>query len=139
MIFGFFKHGKLAIPPRNWEFRTLSASITFDGLADSASLPAIAHWDQIHFVVVYNIKKGKIYVADPAHGLIKYSKEEFLKHWASAADDKGIILLFEPTPKLLEQDEYEKRSKFGMVFFSHTSKHIAATGCKLFLAGLLEV
>jgi len=54
-------------------------------------LPCIAHWKQRHFVVVYDVKgkrlkvKGKsgkdekVYVADPAHGLITYTKEEFLK------------------------------------------------------------
>ncbi|MCP4667251.1 MAG: hypothetical protein GY849_12890 [Deltaproteobacteria bacterium] len=64
-------------------FRTLSASISYDEFSEEATLPAVAHWDQQHFVVVYRIKKDQVYIADPAHGLLKYSKKEFLKHWAS--------------------------------------------------------
>ncbi len=98
-------------------FRTLSASIPYDEFSEQAPLPAIAHWDQNHFVVVYRIKKDQVYIADPAHGLLKYSKKEFLKHWAGVNDDTGIVLLFEPTPKLRETDDSDKRKKFGLGFF----------------------
>ena len=37
-------------------FRSLGVKIDFEQLLD-APLPCIAHWDQNHFVVVYDIKK----------------------------------------------------------------------------------
>ena len=35
---------------------------------DELKLPAILHWDMNHFVVVTKVKKGKIYINDPADG-----------------------------------------------------------------------
>lgn len=50
--------------------RTLGARLTFEQLAHDVPLPCIVHWKQNHFVVNYKIRKGKVYVADPGHGLI---------------------------------------------------------------------
>ena len=60
-------------------FRTMGVSINADKLFTSAPLPLIVHWKQNHFVVVYKITRDKVFVADPAYGLVRYSKEEFLK------------------------------------------------------------
>ncbi len=54
-------------------FRTLGAKIDFDKLENEVPLPCIAHWRQNHFVVIYKIKKNRVYVADPGHGLITYT------------------------------------------------------------------
>jgi ATP-binding cassette subfamily B protein len=91
-------------------FRTLGAKIDFDKLENKVPLPCIAHWRQNHFVVIYKIKKNRVYVADPGHGLITYTKEEFLKEWASAGTNnnpEGIILALEPTP-----DFYHRGDEF---------------------------
>ena len=40
-----------------------------------ATLPCILHWNQNHFVVLYKIKKGSYYIADPGKGLRKYQKQ----------------------------------------------------------------
>jgi ATP-binding cassette subfamily B protein len=75
-------------------FRTMGVAVTFEQLKTEAPLPAIVHWRQNHFVVVYDIsKKNIVSVADPAEGLLKYSKEEFLQAWLSTkkeGEDKGI-------------------------------------------------
>jgi ATP-binding cassette subfamily B protein len=64
--------------------RTISARLTFDQLLTEASLPCIIHWDQYHFVVVTPyVNKKKITIADPARGLITFSKQESLTHWLS--------------------------------------------------------
>lgn len=83
--------------------RTLGAKITFEKLLEEAPLPCIAHWNQNHFVVIYKIKKDQVYIADPGHGLLKYTKEEFLKSWKSDANE-GVILLLEPTPAFSAED-----------------------------------
>lgn len=68
-----------------------------------AALPCILHWNQNHFVVLYKIRRGKVfYIADPGRGRIKYSEEEFKSHWVSTSsqgEEKGIAMFLEPTPE----------------------------------------
>ena len=66
-----------------------------------AVLPCILHWRQDHFVVLYRVSRGSFYVADPAIGLVKYSREEFESNWLSTTGqgaDKGLALMIETTP-----------------------------------------
>jgi len=98
--------------------RTLGVRIPFSKLAEDTPLPCIVHWRQKHFVVVYKIKKGIVYVADPARGLVKYSREEFEKNWAmTVVDDEkvGLVMILQPTPSFYEQEE-EKEKKSGFAF-----------------------
>ncbi len=101
--------------------RTMGVKIPYEKLAGQAPLPCIAHWKQKHFVVVYEIagKKGKevVKVADPAHGLIKYTKNEFLKGWLANNEEDGVCLLLEPTPDFYKQeDEKLNKKSFGFLF-----------------------
>ena len=81
-------------------FRSLGIKLNVIKLAEAA-LPLILHWNKEHFVVLYKIKKGIYYISDPAHGLIEYSKEEFLKFWignnATENTQEGIALVLEDT------------------------------------------
>ena len=89
-------------------FKTLVAKVDFDKIAEEAPLPLIAHWKQNHFVVVHDIKKDKVSVADPQLGLMTLSKKEFLASWASTQQDNepaGIVMLFEVTPKFFAQED----------------------------------
>jgi ATP-binding cassette subfamily B protein len=96
-------------------FRTIGARITIEQLYE-APKPCVVHWDQDHFVVVYKLKKGKVFVADPAFGLVEYSEPEFKKHWLATVrhgEQKGICLLFDPTPKFFEMEgEETNRNNF---------------------------
>jgi ATP-binding cassette subfamily B protein len=96
-------------------FRTIGARITFEQLLQ-APKPCVVHWDQEHFVVVYKLRKSKVYVADPAFGLVEYSEAEFKKHWLATVrhgEEKGICLLFDPTPKFFEfEGEQANRGQF---------------------------
>ncbi len=107
-------------------FRTIGVRLTFEKLVGEAPLPLIAHWKQKHFIVVYKIKKGKIYCADPAHGLIKYTKDEFLKGWISTRKDEeeqGVCLLLEPSPDFYSTED-EKINKANFKFlFSYLKPH----------------
>ena len=80
-------------------FRVVSAKSTIAALQEGP-LPAILHWNQNHFVVLYKVKKGKtFYIADPGKGIIKYSKRELESHWISLTSDgqpMGIAMFFEP-------------------------------------------
>lgn len=103
-------------------FRTLGVKLNFNKLKEEAPLPCIVHWNQNHFVVVYKIKKGTVYVADPGHGLLKYTVQEFISHWignnANEMTEEGIALLLEPTPKLnqAEDDDFETKKGFSFLF-----------------------
>lgn len=102
-------------------FKTIGVSISFQQLVDEAPLPAIVHWKQNHFVVVYEIsKKGIVHVADPAFGLLEFTKEEFEKAWISNKNNDnsmGIALLFETTPKFFElKGEKSDRTKITFLF-----------------------
>ena len=105
----------------NIGFRCTGVKISFKELL-KVPLPCIVHWNQVHFIVVYDIKenhgKEKIYLADPAAGKIVYSKEEFCRCWLSTKDegsDVGVALLLEPSPDFYEQED-EKVSRKGFSF-----------------------
>lgn len=100
-------------------FRTIGVKTTLQQLDDEAPLPMIAHWNQQHFVVVYKITKKKVFVSDPAVGLVTYDREQFLKHWASTrenGEDKGVAMLMEPTPEFYQRDNDEKVNKTSWKF-----------------------
>jgi ATP-binding cassette subfamily B protein len=101
-------------------FRSLGAKISFKQLQESAPLPAIIHWNQNHYIVVYKIKNNKVYVSDPAMGLVHYDSKEFIEHWISAGADskskEGIVLLIEPTPEFYLQESEKKTEKKGLRF-----------------------
>ncbi|MBT2559786.1 peptidase domain-containing ABC transporter [Pedobacter sp. ISL-68] len=87
-------------------FRTAGAKIGLDELKKS-EFPLILHWDQNHFVVLYKVKKEYYHIADPAKGLLKYSENEFLKHWSARANNEkseGIVLLLSPAPDFYLQE-----------------------------------
>lgn len=103
-------------------FRTMGVRMDYKKLTSDAPLPCIVHWNQEHFVIVYKIKNDIVYVADPAHGLITYPKNDFIKHWigesANEDTEQGIALLIEPTPKLnqSETDDIESKQGFSFLF-----------------------
>ena len=77
--------------------KTFCVKASMDEL-DKISLPAILHWNQKHFVVLYKIKKGrKYYIADPGKGLTTHTNKEMQEHWLST-NSKGVAMMLEPTP-----------------------------------------
>ena len=123
--------------------KQLAEALGFDVLCGKARLyqikdinsPIILHWNQNHFVVLYKVKRGKIfYIADPAKGLVKYSLEEFKKHWVSTqsgGEEKGIAMFLEPTPafyeKKMDEEPKEERSfKFLFGYIKQFRKYYNA-------------
>ncbi len=81
-------------------FKTLPAQCTIAELVKDIHLPAILHWGQEHFVVLYKTKTNRFYISDPAIGLVNYNKKEFEKKWLSNkidTENTGIVLTLEPT------------------------------------------
>ena len=100
-------------------FRTLGVKLSWEQLVKEAPMPCVVYWNQVHFIVVYKVKRDKVYVADPAKGKVVYSKEEFLKGWINNKDDgehTGIALLFYSTPRFFELESEESQSlNFGLL------------------------
>ena len=88
-------------------FETASVRLSPDELSQSP-LPAILHWNQNHFVVLYRIdRRGRYHIADPGKGLLTYSRDEFMRRWASTRsgdEDRGIALLLQPGPRFGQSD-----------------------------------
>ncbi|WP_400075047.1 peptidase domain-containing ABC transporter [Winogradskyella sp. R77965] len=101
--------------------RSLGVKLTLERLFE-VPLPCILHWNKNHYAVLYKIKKEVFYISDPAYGLLKYTKEEFLKHWignnATDQTEEGIALLLEPTAKFYNSDFDQDKQSFGFAFLS---------------------
>ncbi|ESU29691.1 ABC transporter-like protein [Flavobacterium limnosediminis JC2902] len=99
-------------------FRTLGVKLNLERL-EEAPLPCVLHWNKEHYVVLYDIKKGKYCISDPAFGLIEYNQQDFIKFWignnADETTKEGIALLLEPTPKF-HQSDFDKEEKKGLGF-----------------------
>ena len=108
----------------------LPASIDFETLKKEAPLPCIVYWRDRHYVIVYRIKKNTVYVADPLHGRIKYSKEEFIKAWQNSTSpkpgDQGVVLLLEPTVDFYQKENSEKAKGLRTLipYFKNYSSYI---------------
>jgi ATP-binding cassette subfamily B protein len=88
-------------------YRTLSVKTGFDQLVGQAPLPAIAHWEQNHFVVVHRVTPTHVEIADPGRGRVRLSREEWMRGWASTEEEGrklGVLLLLEPTPRFHEHE-----------------------------------
>lgn len=100
--------------------RTISALVSFEKLDKEVPFPCIVHWYQRHFTIVYKIKKDKVYVADPAHGLIRYTKTELLRGWISTFNrgiEEGVVLMLEPTPGFYLKEDDLPLQKTNLYFF----------------------
>jgi ATP-binding cassette subfamily B protein len=76
--------------------RPVKASL--DRLAKQ-TLPAIVHWEGMHYVVVYRINRNRVTICDPAIGRRQLSPAEFKQYWT------GYTLLLQPTPSLKDAEE----------------------------------
>ena len=61
-------------------------------MLDQMPLPAIAHWEGNHWVVVYDVGREQVRVADPGLGLRKLPRAQFESKWS------GYAALFDYTP-----------------------------------------
>lgn len=110
-------------------FRSLGIKVSLSKLLE-APLPCILHWNKNHYVVLYDIKlkkgssdlerSGTFYVSDPAHGLLKYNKEEFIQYWignnANENTEEGVALLLEPSPTFYDNEFEEDNTKLNLSF-----------------------
>lgn len=134
-------------------FHSVSARVSVAEIS-KAPLPCILHWNQNHFVVLYNVKKGKkFYIADPSKGLVTYGIKELREHWISThskGEDKGIAMFLEPTLSFfsfkvsdadVEEEEKMKKHSFRFLFgyIMKYKKYFFQILLGLFVSSLLQL
>ncbi len=74
-------------------------------------LPGIVGWENYHYTVLYRVTNKEVQIADPAEGLKKLSKAEFLTGWSeaqvsgvTAEPDRGVFIALEPTQRFEQQE-----------------------------------
>jgi ATP-binding cassette subfamily B protein len=111
---------------------TTAIKVSFKTLQQKAPLPAVVHWQQNHFLVVYKITAKHVYISDPGSSKQRISHAEFKKNWVSDfVDDEpiGVAILTEPLPSFstiqFESDEdFNSYKKEGLsYFFQHLFRH----------------
>lgn len=123
------------------EMRTLGMRIALDSLINEVPTPFIVPWRQKHFVVVHKTNKNKIFVADPAQGLLEYTPRDFLEAWTSTVDKTGFVLILEPSPNFykLEEDKTENKGfSFLWPYLRPYKKLIRQLIIGLFVGAILQ-
>ena len=132
-------------------FRSSGVKIPFSLLAQSVVLPAIVHWNQNHFVVVYKIRTSRtkpatVYVADPAMGMVTYSEAEFKKHWESSVHDGvgvGTVLMVQPGPDFKhyqdDQTTQPRKLSFFLKYLSPYKKQVFQLMLGMLVASILQL
>ncbi|NCR90657.1 MAG: ATP-binding cassette domain-containing protein [Microcystis aeruginosa G11-01] len=77
---------------------TRPVKATLEGLVKQP-LPAIAHWEGKHFVVIWKITAKQVIIGDPAIGQLTLSRAEFASKWT------GFTLLLQPNQKFRDTKE----------------------------------
>ncbi len=85
----------LAAAAESIGFTTRPVKASIDQLAQQP-LPAIAHWEGKHYIVVYEVNPKRVIVGDPAIGQRSLSVSQFQAGWT------GFALLLEPTNQLVQ-------------------------------------
>jgi ATP-binding cassette subfamily B protein len=106
--------------------QALPAVIDFKTLMEEAPLPVVTYWKARHFLIVYKITKKWVYVSDPSYGHLKFSHKDFVKRWQNRKDDrmdeKGIVILFEPSPEFYKNEDDEENKKGLSIIWGYLSK-----------------
>ncbi len=99
-------------------FTTRPVKASLDKLAQQ-QLPAIVHWEGKHYIVVYEITKKEVVIADPGIGQKTITHQEYKEKWT------GYALLLTPTVSLKDTKEsttpfwqfFELMKPHGLVIF----------------------
>jgi ATP-binding cassette, subfamily B, bacterial HlyB/CyaB len=117
----------LAIAAENIGFASRPVKASLDQLAKQP-LPAIAHWEGRHYLIVYEVGRKFVTVVDPGMGQRRMSREAFRSGWT------GYALLLQPTVLLKEAGEAHQ-SAFWQ-FFELVKPHWTIL-LEVFLASIL--
>jgi len=130
-------------------FRTKAIKVKVSDLLEKAPLPCILHWNQNHFVVLLpqsGKKSNKIVIADPAKGIITYSKKEFVRRSQVGEcnfDELELpALLMEPTIEFYNQEKIRnKKLDIGRIchYLVKSRWKISQVFLALFIASIVQI
>ncbi len=121
---------------------SVGIKVNLKELIEDIPLPAIAHWEHNHFLVVYKTDRRNVFVSDPAIGKVKYSHNEFQERWSGTHEDEGVLLLVQPGENFLNtQDEDVRREGMGYLldYLSPYKKYLSQIALGLFTAMLIQL
>lgn len=110
---GVSLHG-LSLAAERMGYTTLPVLLDLETLRQQAPLPAILHWRQRHFVVLYRLTRRHAWIADPAVGLRRMDMREFVEGWLHGAEEAAALLL-EATPAFPSQSQQQRGTGFGFL------------------------
>lgn len=90
--------------------------LTLEQLREKCPLPAILHWEQNHFVVLYGVKRSRLTgrwyydVANPAYGRHRFAEDTFVRYWLNG--DKGIAVAIAPRAEFYEKKPVREKHSF---------------------------
>ncbi len=146
-------------------FKTIGVKVDIEKLKEIAqSHPSILHWDNNHFVVLYDYKRkwfgpNKFYIADPAKELLQLTEHELIEHWAIASNQntvldthlgatrtdgtsnlqQGYALVLEPTPEFFNREQNDgEQKKLGINYLLHYFKPYQSYFVQLAMGMLLS-
>lgn len=113
-------------------FRTVCGKVTLEKLVEQRPFPCILHWNQEHFVVLYDVEINRnekyiFHIADPGKTLLSLDLDSFKNAWISTrtnGEEKGILMALQPTPAFYEkEDERRKKEKPFRFLWSYIRPH----------------
>lgn len=99
-------------------FRTICGRMTLEKLVEQRPFPCILHWNQEHFVVLYDVKRKRdgnyiFHIADPGKNLSRIDEVNFRNAWISTrtqGEEKGILMALQPTPDFYGREDEKQAS-----------------------------
>lgn len=93
--------------------KSASFEMTLGQLAESCPKPAILHWEQNHFVILYGVRRSRwsgrlrYEIANPAYGKHTVDEREFRRCWQNG--DKGVVVAVEPTEEFYARPSVKEK------------------------------
>ena len=105
-------------------FRTVCGRITLEKVVEQRPFPCILHWNQEHFVVLYDVKTRRdgehiFCIADPGKNLLQLDEDTVRNAWISTrtrGEEKGILMALQPTPAFYEKSDEKRRMERPFYF-----------------------
>jgi ATP-binding cassette subfamily B protein len=121
--------------------RTKALKISYEKL-QQLPLPCVVHWENNHFVVVYKISKTRVWISDPARGLISYNSQEFKKGWLGQIVNWAVLAV-EPMADFMQRsarDKIERRKTFENIisYLSPYRRSFGSLFIVMFIVTLLQ-
>lgn len=124
------------------QLRTLGMQVSLQSLVNEVPTPFIVPWRQKHFVVVHKTTKDKIFVADPAFGLLSYTHEKFMEAWTSKGKENGFVLILEPNTKFYGLNDVNNENqgfKFIIPYLKPYKSLVYQLLIGLFVGGVIQL